>query len=237
MHSRAYAHINVKACMLYIPRAGVELRDLQLTFVDDKTVVQLPMLSDSFGMHLHLSHSWRNAQDQVSEIKALLVTMIPTCKVYLDEDGDADEWEVEGQVEQATVFLCFLTSEYVGSRRCMLELLTAWREHKPIIVVREADVRCGSLVQTEARPALGDVGRMARPPHALGKAFNWPGLLSCERDAEPYDAHCRRPPLEQPLERAGSAASQPRTLHQRSSCTLRGIRAWTRTSVPRLRGC
>ena len=167
----------------YAFHAGVELRDLQLTFVDDKTVVQLPMLSDSFAMHLHLSHSWRNAQDQVSEIKALLVTMIPTCKVYVDEDGDADEGEVEEQVEQATVFLCFLTSEYVSSRRCMLELLTAWREHKPIIVVREADVRRGSKVQTRARRALADVGRKTRPPHARGKAFKWPGLLSCEQEA------------------------------------------------------
>ena len=149
-------------CVYTMHSKGVELRDLQLTFVDDKSVVQLPMLSDSFATHLHLSHSWRNAQDQASEIKSLLVTMIPTCKVYLDEDGDADEGEVEGQVEQATVFLCFLTSEYVGSRRCMLELLTAWREHKPIIVVREADVRRGSSVQIVARPALGNVGRMNR---------------------------------------------------------------------------
>ena len=31
---------------------GIELRELQLTFVDDKTVVQLPMLNDEFATHL-----------------------------------------------------------------------------------------------------------------------------------------------------------------------------------------
>ena len=31
---------------------GVELRELQLTFVDDKSVVQLPMLNDEFATHL-----------------------------------------------------------------------------------------------------------------------------------------------------------------------------------------
>ena len=35
-----------------IGRMGVELRELQLTFVDDKTVVQLPMLNDEFATHL-----------------------------------------------------------------------------------------------------------------------------------------------------------------------------------------
>ena len=31
---------------------GVEVRELQLTFADDKAVVQLPMLNDEFATHL-----------------------------------------------------------------------------------------------------------------------------------------------------------------------------------------
>ena len=34
---------------------GVEVRELQLTFVDDKAVVQLPMLNDEFATHLCVS--------------------------------------------------------------------------------------------------------------------------------------------------------------------------------------
>ena len=33
-----------------------------------------------------------------------------------------------------------LTTQYLGSHKCMLGLLTAWRLRKPIVVLREADV-------------------------------------------------------------------------------------------------
>ena len=38
-----------------------------------------------------------------------------------------------------------LTTQYLCSRKCMLGLLTAWRLRKPIVVLREADVRYGGL--------------------------------------------------------------------------------------------
>ena len=38
---------------------GVEIRELQLTFVDDKSVVQLPMLNDEFATHLYISQYWK----------------------------------------------------------------------------------------------------------------------------------------------------------------------------------
>ena len=38
-----------------------------------------------------------------------------------------------------------LTSQYLCSPKCMLGLLTAWRLRKPIVVLREADVRHGGL--------------------------------------------------------------------------------------------
>ena len=72
--------------------------------------------------------------------------MLPTCKIYVDDDDMEDEEEeIEGQLDQTTAVLVFLTSEYVGSRKCMHELTTAWRLQKPLIVVREADSQHGGL--------------------------------------------------------------------------------------------
>ena len=41
--------------------------------------------------------------------------------------------------------MAVLTTQYLCSRKCMLGLLTAWRLGKPIVVLREADVRYGGL--------------------------------------------------------------------------------------------
>ena len=94
----------------------------------------------------YISHYWRNAQEQCGVLKSLLLTMLPTCKIYVDDDDMEDEEEeIEGQLDQTTAMLVFLTSEYVGSHKCMLELTTAWRMRKPLIVVREADSLHGGL--------------------------------------------------------------------------------------------
>ena len=49
------------------------------------------------------------------------------------------------QVHEASTFLVVLTTQYLTSRKCMLGLLTAFRLRKPIVVLREADVRYGGL--------------------------------------------------------------------------------------------
>ena len=49
------------------------------------------------------------------------------------------------QVHEASIFVVVLTTQYLGSHKCMLGLLTAWRLRKPIVVLREADVRYGGL--------------------------------------------------------------------------------------------
>ena len=56
-------------------------------------------------------------------LKSLLYTMLPTCKIYLDEDDADEDNEVEAQVEQASALLVFLTVEYVGSRKGMLRAI------------------------------------------------------------------------------------------------------------------
>ena len=73
--------VMVVAAVRGIGVLGVELRELQLTFVDDRSVVQLPPLDDSFATHVYMSRQHANAQEQSSVIKGLLVTMLPTCKV------------------------------------------------------------------------------------------------------------------------------------------------------------
>ena len=60
---------------------GVELRELQLTFADNKTVVQLPLLSDGLAKDVYMSRKHGNAQEQAIVIKGLLVTILPTCQV------------------------------------------------------------------------------------------------------------------------------------------------------------
>ena len=52
---------------------------------------------------------------------------------------------VEEQVHEASTFMVVLTTQYLGSRKCMLGLRTARRLRKPIVVLREADVRYGGL--------------------------------------------------------------------------------------------
>ena len=78
-------------------------------------------------------------------LKGLLLSTLPTCRIYVDEDDMAEDDEVEGQVDQASAVLIFLTTEYIGTPKCMLELTTAWRMRKPLIVVREADSLHGGL--------------------------------------------------------------------------------------------
>ena len=85
------------------------------------------------------------AHEQCGVLKSLLYTMLPTCKIYLDEDDNDEDDEVQAQVEQASALLVFLTAEYVSSRKCMLELTTAWRLRKPLIVVRQPDGLDGGL--------------------------------------------------------------------------------------------
>ena len=46
---------------------------------------------------------------------------------------------IEEQVREASTFLVVLTTQYLGSRKCMLGLLTAWRLRKPIVVLRKPD--------------------------------------------------------------------------------------------------
>ena len=48
-------------------------------------------------------------------------------------------------MHEASTFMVVLTRQYLGSRKCMLGLLTAWRLGKPIVVLREVDARYGGL--------------------------------------------------------------------------------------------
>ena len=78
-------------------------------------------------------------------LKSLILTMLPTARIHFDTD-DADDLDgVVEEVQLASVFLCFLTTNYVGSPRCLAELTTAFVLHKPIVIVREGERRYGGL--------------------------------------------------------------------------------------------
>ena len=214
---------------------GVEIRELQLTFVDDKSVVQLPMLNDEFATHLYISQYWKKAQDQCGVIKSLLLTMLPTCKMYLDEDDMGEEDEIEGQVDQASAVLVFLTSEYVGSQKCMFELVTAYRLRKPLIVVREADSRYGGLSAKDfeaeveiylSRMSLGD-RHMAGEEQAALAWLQSAAIDGARRQPARYHtvrlaaAPCQRPPLcmQGSSGTARSSSSMRSCARWRSLCT------------------
>ena len=92
---------------------STELDELRLVFQDDGAVVRLPLPEDEDqGTHLYLSHAWWHAQEQCGTVKSLLYTMLPTCRVFLEDDDHASEAEIEEHVRHSSVFLAFLTSEY-----------------------------------------------------------------------------------------------------------------------------
>ena len=119
------ALVMVGVAMRGIGVLGVELRELQLTFTDNRTVVQLPPLRDGLATDVYISREHANAQEQSSVIKGLIVTMLPTCKVYLNEDDDDDDGDVEDLVHEASTFMAVLTTQYLCSRKCMLGLLVS----------------------------------------------------------------------------------------------------------------
>ena len=89
--------------------------------------MQLPPLDDSFAKHVYVSRQHENAQEQSGLVKNLLVTMLPTCKVYLNEDDDDDDVDVEEQVNHAryrppaiSPLYCTLLITPVSRSRCTL---------------------------------------------------------------------------------------------------------------------
>ena len=65
-------HVCLGFQLLWRGGLGAELRDLQLTFADDRKVVQLPVLSDSFATHVYISRLWINAQEHTPPYTARL---------------------------------------------------------------------------------------------------------------------------------------------------------------------
>tara|TARA_B110001452_G_scaffold164551_1_gene137268 strand:- start:678 stop:4919 length:4242 start_codon:yes stop_codon:yes gene_type:complete len=151
----------VMACLLVLTVGrsvgGIttQLGELELTFVDDGSLVLLkpPQSNLELDTHLFMSHMWRHAEDQVNNLKSLLFTMLPTCsiRVVMDAEDAAAKKQLEEQVDRSSVFLAFLTIEYIGSPQCRRELTAAYKANKPLIVVREADARFGGLCASAFR--------------------------------------------------------------------------------------
>jgi hypothetical protein len=63
-----------------------DLYHSRLTWDDGCTPVTLRLPSHPDGFHCFLSHVWKFGQDQAGIIKSSLVSLVPTCKVFLDVD-------------------------------------------------------------------------------------------------------------------------------------------------------
>lgn len=84
--------------------------------------------------------------------------MMPSCTFRIADDNvlthSADKRHrqeveeamrrLEDDVKHSAVVLVFLTIEYIGSNQCLRELRTAYRERKPLLILREADPNFGA---------------------------------------------------------------------------------------------
>ena len=73
------------------------------------------------------------------------------------------------------VFLAFVTTDYVGSESSLRELTAAWREGKPLVVVREVDPNHGGISASAFREAVALLlaRNGARRPEGTTAAVQW----------------------------------------------------------------
>ena len=139
---------------------STQLGELGLKWADDGSAVTLPppLAEHDLDTHLYVSHTWKHAAEQCAVIRSLLVTMMPSCTFRIADDNvlthSADKRRrqeveeamrrLEEDVRRSAVVLVFLTIEYIGSNQCLRELRTAYRERKPLLILREADPNFGA---------------------------------------------------------------------------------------------
>ena len=118
------------------------------TFAEPKTL-QKPL-----EYHLFLSHSWRNGQDQMRNVKTQLPAMVPGLRPFLDMD-DLQVGLGAEDVDKCMAFLCFIADGYFQSANCFRELLRAHVLGIPIIVMMEPETtRHGGLTNEEVENHL-----------------------------------------------------------------------------------
>ena len=124
----------------------------------DRAIVRVRQLPFEHS-HVFISHVWRSGQDQARSIKALLTGLLRELVVWLDVDDLDDISKLEQLVDTTDALLVFLSgsiieddagtfvevSDYYRSANALREIRHALKREKPIIYVRETDVRHGGV--------------------------------------------------------------------------------------------
>jgi len=131
----------------------------RLTWDDGYTPVMLRPPTNPNGFHLFLSHVWKHAQDQAGTIKSSLVSLVPTCKVFLDVDDLEEVSRLEEYVQQTDVMVVIVTEGYISSFNCRRELVAMFKLNKPLVCVLESDPDKGGTSVAQLRGELDALQR------------------------------------------------------------------------------
>ena len=134
---------------------------MRLNWDDGHTPVVLRPPTQSDGFHCFLSHVWKFGQDQAGTIKASLVALCPSIRVFLDVDDLGHLGELERHVSRADLFVVIVTEGYLSSFNCRRELIAAQAEGKPMLFVLESDVDKGGTSVLHLRAELDALERSA----------------------------------------------------------------------------
>ncbi|KAL1502937.1 hypothetical protein AB1Y20_011008 [Prymnesium parvum] len=95
--------------------------------------------------HLFLSHVWSTGQDQVATIKTRLLLMLPSSQIFRDVDDLDDISRLHDNVIASQCVLLFLSKGYFFSKNCLLEINTALRFERPLVLVNETEAIHGGM--------------------------------------------------------------------------------------------
>lgn len=140
-------------------RMRQDLYQWRLTWDDGCTPVMLSPPEKPEGYHLFLSHVWKYGQDQAGTIKSSIVSLVPTCKVFLDVDDLEDVSLLEDYIQQTDVVVVLVTEGYISSWNCRRELCAMFKQTKPIVCVLESDPDKGGTSVAQLRGELDALQR------------------------------------------------------------------------------
>jgi len=171
--------------------------------------------------HLFLSHVWLSGQDQVGNIKNVLIRMMPGCKIFLDVDDLEEIGELANYVEASQSMLIFLSKGYF-SNNCLEELDSAMCAMVPLILVHETDASRGAapldVLRSECPRPLFDDRKEIIPWHRMAEfqLFSLKKIAEHMLHATPLYINSPKPTLYVP----GELTTQPLTFRRQAKVHL-----------------
>ena len=135
---------------LYLGKLANERRLHVLRLVATRRLPEL-RLTQGFSHHAMISYLWASGQDQVASLKSHLAVLLPGIRIFLDVEALESTVDLERHVEEARVFLLFMSRGYFASTNCAREVGAASSEalQRPLVVVHEANVDKGGASRDE----------------------------------------------------------------------------------------